>query len=319
MTDLSAQLQEQVREARAAGRSLAICTNRSKPWVALASKTDVLSLAGHRGVISYDPTELVITVRAGTSLAEIDAMLAEQGQMLAMEAPDFNGKSSIGGAVALGWAGSRSTFAGGVRDAVLGLRMINGLGEDLQFGGRVMKNVAGFDVSRLMVGSSGRLGGILELSLKVIPRPEQEITLQWSYPHLAETQVATASWTALGYPLSGASFYDGLLKARFSGSAAMLAEVTARLGGESVDNDYWRQLQRLELPLFHHGWGDDKLFDCNGEVCWTAHNRCRGAGPVVGLAEGPQAEAGASAVAGLQARVAAAFDPAAVFQSPRAA
>ena len=181
VADISRQLLEQVQASCDSGNRLSIRGNASKPWMARSGTGEQLSLAGHRGIISYEPTELVVTVRAGTALAELEQALAEQGQMLAMEAPDFNGQSSIGGAVALGWSGSRSVFAGGVRDAVLGLRMINGLGEDLRFGGQVMKNVAGFDISRLMVGSCGRLGVILELSLKVIPQPEHEISLQWLF------------------------------------------------------------------------------------------------------------------------------------------
>ena len=256
----------------------------------------------------------------------METALAERGQMLPMEAPDFNGNSTIGGAVALGWAGSRAVFAGGVRDAVLGLRMINGLGEDLRFGGQVMKNVAGFDVSRLLVGSCGELGIITELSLRVLPRPAAEITRRWSCPDLPASQQRVAGWLKQGYPVTAASYTGGGLLVRFSGSAAMLDEIVRKAGGESADPDFWGNLKRLELPLFHHGWGDEKLFDCNGEVCWTAHTRRRGRNPPVSLAEGPDSlwaaagRAGQTAKAALVRRLRRAFDPAGVFgkQDPEA-
>lgn len=310
MADLSPQLLEQIREARSRGERLQVVGGASKPWMRPGGPR--LSLAGHSGVISYDPSELVITVRAGTRLSELDAVLAERGQMLAMEAPDFNGGSTIGGAVALGWSGSRSAFAGGVRDAVLGLRMVNGLGEELRFGGQVVKNVAGFDVSRLMAGSCGRLGVILDLSLKVVPKPEHEITLSREYPNLASARADVADWQRQAYPVSGASFHQGRLHVRFSGYAALLDDLAARLDGDSVDGEWWQLLRRLELPLFHHGWGDEKLFDGNGDICWTAHSRRRREGAAVNLATGPDWSGAANA--GLLSRVVAAFDPEGLFQ-----
>ncbi len=310
MADMTSQLLAQVRDARAGGRRLRVSGARSKPWMATATG-ELLSVSGHRGVIQYEPSELVITVRAGTPLAELDAVLAEQGQMLAMEAPDFNGGSTIGGAVALGWGGSRSIFAGGVRDAVLGLRMVNGLGEDLRFGGQVMKNVAGFDISRLSVGSCGRTGLLLELSLKVVPRPEAEMTLSWSCPDLDSTRAMVDAWSRRGYPVSGACFEHGRLRARFSGPAALLAEVRQSVDGEPEDGQFWSDLRRLSLPLFHHGWGDEKLFDGNGAICWTAHSRQVGAAAVA-LAKGPDLSRAANAP--LIGRVIQAFDPDSVFQ-----
>jgi glycolate oxidase FAD binding subunit len=309
------ELQERVREARAAGGALAICGAGSKPWMPrYLSGREKLSLRQYSGIISHDPGELVVTVKAGTPLAELEAALAERGQMLPMEAPDFNGGSTIGGAVALGWAGSRSVFAGGVRDSVLGLRMINGLGEDLRFGGRVMKNVAGFDVSRLMVGSCGELGIITELSLRLLPRPPGEITLQWTCPDLDTSRQQVADWLGLGYPVSGASFVEGKLLARFSGRAVMLDEIARDTGGEPADSAWWGELKQLRLPLFHHGWGDEKLFDCNGEVCWTAHTRRRGGHPPVSLAEGPGGRGHSPGHERLHRRIAEAFDPGGVFR-----
>lgn len=316
--DSSKAIIEQVAAAAAASTRLSVRGAGSKPWMAMsADGATRLSLAQHAGILQYDPAELVIVVRAGTRLADLDAALAEQGQMLAMEAPDFNGASTIGGAVALGWAGSRSVFAGGVRDSVLGLRMVNGEGEDLRFGGQVMKNVAGFDVSRLMVGSCGRLGVILELSLKVVPLPERELTLGLAFPDLAASQAAVRDWTGRGFPVSAASYSEGRLRVRLSGRAAVLEAACAELGGEAEDNDWWQALRRLEHPLFHHGWGDEKLFDCNGEVCWTAHSRRRGKAAPVSLANGPDLAKAPNRA--LLARVEQAFDPAGVFRPAEAA
>jgi glycolate oxidase FAD binding subunit len=310
VSDASVTLAEQLLEARASGQRLRVCGARSKPWMATAN-AQWLDLSAHRGVVSYKPAELVVVVRAGTPLAELDAVLAEKNQMLAMEAPDFNGCSTIGGAVALGWAGSRGVFAQGVRDSVLGVRMLNGEGELLRFGGEVMKNVAGFDVSRLMVGSNGLLGALLELSLKVQPRPVAEITLGWDVPDLAETRQRVAEWTRRGLPISGASLEHGRFRARFSGPAAVLDDLAKTLGGEPEDGVFWEQLRRLERPLFHHGWGDEKLFDANGQICWTAHSRRQGEGATVSLAQGPDLHK--SAHRSLLTRVASAFDPAGVF------
>lgn len=316
--DASSSIIEQVRAASADAQRVAIRGAGSKPWTMLTTGgRQILKLAEHSGILQYDPSELVIVVRAGTSLAELDAVLAEQGQMLAMDAPDFNGGSTIGGAVALGWSGSRSAFAGGVRDSVLGLRMVNGLGEDLNFGGQVMKNVAGFDVSRLMVGSCGHLGIILELSLKVVPRPQGEISLGFMFPDLASSQLAVNGWTQCGYPISGASFSEGRLRVRLSGPGAVLDAAVAEMAGEPEDLDWWAALRRLEHPLFHHGWGGEKLFDCNGDVCWTAHSRRRGSAPPVGLAAGPDFDKAPNRA--LLSRVEQAFDPHGLFRPEQAA
>ena len=110
-----------------------------------------LDVSGHAGIVAYDPAELVLTARAGTRLNVIESLLAANGQMLAFEPPHFGEAATLGGTVAAGLSGPRRPFAGSVRDSVLGCKMINGKAEVLSFGGRVMKNVAGFDLSRLMV------------------------------------------------------------------------------------------------------------------------------------------------------------------------
>jgi glycolate oxidase FAD binding subunit len=287
------------------------------------SRTQSLSVAGHRGVVSHDPTELVVTVRAGTPLAELDRELAQRGQMLASECPDFGGNSTIGGALALGWSGSRQPYAGALRDFVLGARMVNGMGESLRFGGQVMKNVAGYDISRLLSGSRGRLGVILDVSLKLLPLPEREMTLVFECESLAHSRRFTLGVQRAGEPLTGASYCAGKLRLRFSGQGATLERLAAELGGRETANDYWLKLRSLQLPLFT---GDQKcgpLYDWNGGLCWShcegaALQRQVGNAAAVDLSTGsPELEAGAGPLAQLQRRIALAFDPGGVFQAPR--
>jgi len=177
--DMEPALQEAVRAAFAAGTALAIRGGGSKRFLTGEIQGTTLALAGHRGIVSYEPTELVITARAGTPLGEIEAALAERNQMLAFEPPHYGPTATLGGTIACNLSGPRRPYAGSARDFVLGTKIINGRGEVLKFGGQVMKNVAGFDVARLMAGSRGTLGVLLAISLKVLPKPAREITLRF--------------------------------------------------------------------------------------------------------------------------------------------
>ena len=167
-----------VRQAGADGRVLRLRGGGTKDFWGQSLAGDVLDTQAYRGIVSYEPSELVVTVRGGTPLAELEATLAEKGQCLAFEPPDFGqDAATVGGMVAAGLSGPARATAGAVRDYVLGARFVNGLGEHLTFGGQVMKNVAGYDVSRLMAGSWGTLGLITEVSLKVLPVAPAEATL----------------------------------------------------------------------------------------------------------------------------------------------
>jgi glycolate oxidase FAD binding subunit len=168
---------EQVRAASAARQPLRIVGGDTKSFYGAPVAGDPLAMTGWQGIVSHEPTELVVTVRAGTPLAELEAALAETGQCLPFEPPRFGAASTIGGVVAAGLAGPSRATAGGVRDYVLGLRFIDGRGEWLTFGGQVMKNVAGYDVSRVMAGSLGTLGVITDISLKILPVAPAEATL----------------------------------------------------------------------------------------------------------------------------------------------
>lgn len=195
---------------------------------------DQLSAASYSGVVRYDPDDLVVTVRAGTPLSELEAVLAEHGHMLGFEPPCRNG-STIGGAVALGWSGPRRPFAGALRDHLIGVRMLDGLGRDLLFGGQVVKNVAGFDVSRLMAGSLGILGLLLEVSLRVVPLPKVEQTTAIRTP--PEQALETMRGLSVGPGLlSAAAYVDGELYLRSSGSDDGVACFLGHQGGRRLDD-----------------------------------------------------------------------------------
>src|SRR5579872_4382002 len=171
----AAELQERIRRAASAGLLLAIAGSGSKTFYGGPVVGEVLEVGRWRGIVDYEPSELVLVARSGTPLSELESLLAAERQMLAFEPPRYGGGGTLGGCVATGLSGPRRPYCGAVRDFVLGVRVLDGRGEDLRFGGRVIKNVAGYDVSRLMVGAMGTLGVLLDLSLKVLPQPVAEL------------------------------------------------------------------------------------------------------------------------------------------------
>jgi len=208
-------------------------------------------VAGHRGIVAYEPTELVITARAGTPLSELEATLEERGQMLPFEPPHYGEFATLGGTLACGFSGPRRPYCGSARDFVLGTRVVNGKGERLRFGGEVIKNVAGYDVSRLMVGAVGTLGVILEASLKVLPRPDVEQTIVQE----REVDDASSYMNSLGakpYPLSAACCDGSRLYLRLSGAASAVQAASSRIGGESMDdgNGFWRSVREHTHRFF---------------------------------------------------------------------
>lgn len=246
MNDLIHVWRERIRAAAAEGRSLHIRGGGSKDFYGRQAVGELLDTRMCSGIVNYEPSELVVTVRAGTLLAELEATLAARGQMLAFEPPHFATGSTIGGCVAAGLAGPRRAAAGGVRDFVLGARIIDGRGELLRFGGEVMKNVAGYDVSRALAGSLGTLGLIVDVSLKVLPRPVAEATLRFS---MAEAAALHQLNVCAGQPLpvSASAWCDGVLTLRLSGAKAAVDAATVRLGGERLSSDvadaFWRGLR----------------------------------------------------------------------------
>jgi len=241
---------------RAAGRErqpLRLKGAGTKDFYGESLAGEPLDLRPYRGIVDYAPSELVITARCGTPLSEIEAALAAHGQFLAFEPPAFGGDPTLGGVIATGLSGPRRPYAGAARDFVLGAKLMNGEGELLSFGGQVMKNVAGFDVSRLLCGSLGILGIITEISLKVLPLPRTEETLRLNLP-AAEAIDAFSRWAALPLPISAAAWWEGCAWVRLSGAAPAVRAARERLGGERVAessaHNWWHGLRDCQPPHF---------------------------------------------------------------------
>ena len=252
--DKTAELAGVVKAAAAEGRALEIRGAGTRAGQGRPVAGDPLDAAAHRGLVDYDPAELVLTARAGTPLSEIEAVLEARGQMLAFEPPRFGPGGTLGGAVASGLSGPRRPFTGALRDYVLGVRVLSGRGEVLRFGGTVFKNVAGFDAFRLMAGAHGTLGVLLDVSLRVVPRPAVEAALVLDLPG-EEARRRVAELMRHPLPLSGA-FHDGQrLHLRLSGGRAGVEAAKVRIGGEAADPSVWAGIRDLSHPVLAGGEG----------------------------------------------------------------
>ncbi len=251
MQHIIEQFSQAIREAGDAGSPLRIQGSGSKAFYGRSTQGSVLDVRPYSGIISYEPTELVLTARAGTPLVEIEAALAEKRQMLPFEPPHFGSGATLGGCIAAGLSGPRRAYAGSARDFVLGVRMLDGSGEDLRFGGQVMKNVAGYDISRLMTGSLGTLGLLLEVSMKVLPVPAQELTLRFK---LSESEALDKmnQWAARPLSLSATCYHADALTVRLSGAVAAVNSARQKLGGDEVkDADiFWRNVREQQHEFF---------------------------------------------------------------------
>jgi len=227
-----------VREAASDRRPLRIRGSGSKDFYGLpVTELPVLDTRGHSGIVDYEPTELVVTARCGTPLAELESLLERSGQMLPFEPPHFGPKATLGGMVAAGLSGPRRATAGALRDHTLGVKMLDGQGQTLSFGGQVMKNVAGYDLSRVMPGSLGTLGLILEISLKTLPRPQTDATLRFELPQDRAVE-SMNRWAGRPFPISASlwtgSDEGGELSLRLSGAEPAIEAAVAHLGGERM-------------------------------------------------------------------------------------
>ncbi len=263
--------QDRILDAAAHGHVLRIQGGNTKQFLGDTSAlTQVLDTREWSGIVSYEPSELVVTVKAGTPLAELESLLAEQGQCLAYEPPHFGATATVGGMVAAGLAGPARASVGGVRDHVLGVQLLNGLGEALTFGGQVMKNVAGYDVSRVMAGSMGTLGVITDVSLKVLPQAPAEATLVCHLPQ-DKALAVLQRWGAQPLPLSASCWVhdtttqpaQDLLFVRLRGAVAAVESAVPRMcadvqaaGGEAQTMDAatakadWSACRDQRLPFF---------------------------------------------------------------------
>jgi len=241
-----ARLVDQIQTARAAKGRLRILGGGTKDFYGNAASGEPLDVKPLAGISNYEPSELVVTVRCGTQLDELEATLAEQGQGLAFEPPRYVARGSVGGMVAAGLAGPARATAGGVRDHVLGATLANGRGQVLTFGGQVMKNVAGYDVSRALAGSMGTLGVICEVSLKVLPLAPATATLRFECDQ-AEALKQLATWGGQPLPISGSAWWSGMLVLRLAGARAAVDAACRALGGEAIDAPlaiaFWRGLR----------------------------------------------------------------------------
>ncbi|MFM9883014.1 MAG: glycolate oxidase subunit GlcE [Burkholderiales bacterium] len=289
MKDVLSLFSETIRAAGEARRPLRIRAGGTKDFYGQRLEGDLLDPRAYAGIVDYDPSELVITARCGTPLAELERAMHERGQMLAFEPPHLGETATVGGAVAAGLAGPRRQAAGSVRDFVLGARIMDGHGNPLTFGGQVMKNVAGYDVSRVMAGSMGTLGLILEVSLKALPLPVAEATLHFEFPEERTIELLN-QWAARPLPISATAWRDSDLRVRLSGARAAVEAARSKLGGVSIDpaqaTQFWVGIREQSDPFFATGlpiWRvsvpsaaaalqipGDQLIEWGGALRWCA-------------------------------------------------
>ena len=251
--DQTQALQVQVKEAFANETQLQIKGGDTKSFYGQVTKAEVLSTQQHCGIINYEPTELVLTARAGTPLSDIETALAKHNQMLPFEPPHFGEAATLGGTIACGLSGPRRPYAGAARDYVLGCQVLTGKGDVLHFGGEVMKNVAGYDVARLMTGAMGTLGVLLDISLKILPRPATEVTLGLTMSP-DEALQAMNHWAGQPVPLSAAVHDGETLMLRLSGAASAVKHAQQLIGGETLPSGehYWQSIREQTHPFFNN-------------------------------------------------------------------
>jgi len=251
---------ESIKEAYSAEQALLIQGGNSKAFYGNKISTKPLDVTANKGIIEYEPSELFITALGGTLLSDIESTLDAHDQMLAFEPAHFSTSATIAGTVACGLSGPRRPYAGSIRDCVLGTHIINGKGEYLEFGGKVMKNVAGYDVSRLMCGAFGTLGVITQVSLKVIPTPQSEITLAIE---CSETEALTNmnNWAQTQIPITATFFIDGTLYVRMSGLDKVTKKIHNEFGGERIESSqsFWNSIKNHHSEFFQTS---DPLWRC---------------------------------------------------------
>jgi len=254
MNDISDLIQEQVKEAFNNKTILNVCGGESKNFYGNEQLGERLDVAGHSGILSYEPSELVMTARAGTKLSEIEKLLDENKQSLPFEPPAYGENATIGGTIACNFSGPSRFYVGAARDFVLGCRIVNGKGELLRFGGEVMKNVAGYDVSRLMTGAMGTLGVLMDISFKVLPKPQHEVSLRFEMSR-NEAITKLHLWRQQYLPISASCVYNNQLTIRLSGSKQSINKTLKMLGGEFIESknptQFWLDLKEHKNNFFN--------------------------------------------------------------------
>lgn len=283
--DDSASLIEQVHTLREDHSPFRIVGHGSKHFLSPANELPVLSTVQHTGIVMYHPDELVVTVRSGTPLSDLETELASHGQMLAPDPPQFGGHGSVGGAVASGLSGPGRPWFGSLRDSILGVEMINGLGERLNFGGRVMKNVAGYDVSRLMCGANGTLGVVLAVSLRLLPKPQCTETICKSLP-LDDLYTGARERARAPSPVTASLYWRGQHWLRLTGNRNTVTDFVQSTSYDSADGEtLWNDIRDHSHPFFAgegelwrtslprgsemHEAPSDPLVEWDGAQVWT--------------------------------------------------
>ncbi|MEO5793680.1 MAG: glycolate oxidase subunit GlcE [Rhodoferax sp.] len=248
------ELKRLIDQVRSTHKALNIQGGNTKHFYGEMSHGEVLDMRPLSGISSYEPSELVVTVRAGTSLFELEARLAEQGQCLPFEPPRFAEGGTVGGMVAAGLSGPSRASVGCVRDYVLGTTVLNAQGEVLTFGGQVIKNVAGYDVSRVMAGSLGVLGVICEVSLKVLPIATATATRMFTMDE-ASALAQLNTWAGQPLPIRASAWHHGQLHLRLAGAQAAVKAACAQLGGTAIDPEiaasWWDNVRDHQHKFFH--------------------------------------------------------------------
>lgn len=249
--DQQSRIAEQVRTAFEERQALCIRGGDSKAFYGYPPRGKPLELSEHSGVVEYDPGELVISCRAGSRLRDISAALLEHGQHLPFEPPAFGRQATVGGAIACGFSGPRRPWSGSLRDYLLGVTLVNGSGDVVRYGGQVMKNVAGYDISRLMAGAMGTLGVILEASFKVLPLPAVELTLEFEFGQ-REAIRRMNEWSGRPLPISGAYWWRNSLQLRLSGAGSEIRHAAGLLQAdrEREDPESWIGLREHQHEFF---------------------------------------------------------------------
>ncbi|OGA73447.1 MAG: glycolate oxidase subunit GlcE [Betaproteobacteria bacterium RIFCSPLOWO2_12_FULL_65_14] len=246
-------LQNAIRDAAASRAPLRLRGGGSKDFYGNEARGTVLDTRAYAGIVSYEPTELVVTARCGTRLSELESVLEREGQCLPFEPPHFGAEATLGGCVAAGLSGPRRASAGAVRDFVLGTKIVDGRGRVMSFGGQVMKNVAGYDIARMLAGTLGTLALIAEVSPKVLPRPADELSLKLEMP-LERALETMNRWAGRPLPITASAWHDGELAVRLSGSEVALRSAREAIGGTALDapeaQAYWRAIREHTHPFF---------------------------------------------------------------------
>ena len=240
-----------IEQANTAQQTLQIQGGGSKSFYGNEISANTLDVSNNTGIVEYEPSELFITARNGTLLSEIEATLEANNQILPFEPPHFSPSATLGGAVACGLSGPRRPFASSLRDCILGVNIVNGKGEYLEFGGKVMKNVAGYDASRLMCGALGTLGVLTQVSIRVAPKPQAEITLALDI-NQNEALNKMNAWAQTQLPISATYFNNDILHVRIASLEKNIEKIHKQIGGEKISSseEFWKSVKNHQSEFF---------------------------------------------------------------------